>query len=110
MQTCECGLSGVLQSLGAAAALCPHSPPDQVQRVQQDLHQVLAQFTTGIDPDNLFQTLSPLAQTYAHSIVGDDYPLLTRNEHNTLIVSFLRQVSLSAQTMLVTMLLHREPE
>ena len=97
-------------TLGTAAGLCPHSPPNEVQKIQSDLREVLAGFTHTVDPDRLFLAIAPLAQDYAQTITGDAYTLLNRNEHNTLVVSFLRQVSLAAQTMIATMLLTREPE
>ena len=110
MPDCECSLSNKLQAFGIAASLCHHSPPGRVRQVQQDLYQTLAEFANTVDTDQLFTALTPMAEQYSRVIAQDDYELLTRNEHNTLMVSFLRQLSLSAQIMMATMLLNRDPE
>lgn len=110
MTGCECSLLQKTSTMGLAATLCHHSPAERVRQIQTDLHEVMAQFTHSIDPDQLFTTLTPLIETYGREIAQDDYDVLTRNEHNTLIVSFLRLLSLSAQTMMTSVLLNRDPE
>ena len=109
MPDCQCGLTDKVLILGLAAALCPHSPQERVRQTQQDIQDTLAQFAQAIEPEDIFSALAPLAQEYGRSIAQDDYQLLTRNEHNTLMVSFLRQISLAAQAMMTTMLLNRDP-
>ena len=60
----------------------------------------------NIPAEELFsKPLREVAETYMRKVVGNDYHLMYQREHNILMVSFLRQVSLGVQALQAGMVL-----
>ncbi len=106
MKDCQCGLPPEMALAGAAAQLCNHSSLEEAQKVQEQLIELLDGLADNIPAEELFsKPLSEVAETYMRKVVGNDYHLMYQQEHNILMVSFLRQVSLGVQALQAGMVL-----
>lgn len=106
MQDCLCDLPQEMIDAGLAATLCHHSTTENITDTQNKLFVLLANFSHQIPAEHMFMhPLHEVAQTYMQEILGMDYNLINAYEHNVLMISFLRHISIGAQTLMTTMML-----
>ena len=106
MQDCLCNLPPEMNNAGLAATLCHHSTPNNITDAQNRLFVLLANFSQQIPAEHMFmRPLNEVAQNYMRDIIGIDYNLINAHEHNILMISFLRHISIGAQALMTTMML-----
>ena len=106
MQECLCNLPPEMDNAGLAATLCHHSTLNNITDAQNRLFVLLANFSQQIPAEHMFmRPLNEVAQNYMQDILGMDYNLINAQEHNVLMISFLRHISIGAQALMTTMML-----
>ena len=109
MMECQCHIPDHMAWAGPAAQLCHHSSVESAQEVQSNLIQILDEFAHSIPADDLLsKTVTQLAEDYKRNVVLNDYRFMNQNEHGVLMISFLRNLSIAVQTLMVTMIVNRE--
>ena len=108
---CQCGLPEEMRAAGGAATLCHHSSPGAVREAQEQVFTLLASFEQHIDVQDMFsRPLREVAEDYMREIMGDDYGLRNQEEHNVLMIAFLRHMSIGMQGMMVQAILDLHQE
>ena len=107
MPDCQCGIPPEITATANAFPLCHHSDPGKTREIQQKLFELLDGFAQNIPVQDLFsKPLNEVAETYMRGVVGTDYNVLNEQEHNILMVSFLRHAALAMLVMQVSMILN----
>ena len=103
---CQCSLPEEMKAAGGAAALCHHSSPDLVRKAQEQVFALLTGFGQRIEVQDMFnKPLREVSEDYMKGIMGDGYGLRNREEHNILMIAFLRHMSVGMQGMIIQAIL-----
>ena len=98
---CKCELPEEMKTAGGAATLCHHSGPVRAREIQGQLVALINDMEQVITVSEMFNTpLREVAERYMKEITGNDYNLRTEEEHNIMMISFLRHMSIGMQAML----------
>lgn len=106
MTPCQCDLPEQMSWAGPAAQLCQHSNAEAAMEIQVNLAELDAILAQEIPPEKLLSTtLIELSEQYKREVVGEDFNLMTQEEHNVLMLNFLRHVGICIHTLMSTMVL-----
>ena len=98
---CLCEIPEDYIIAGRAMTLCHHTPTEEARDLRSTLWTIMNEFPHALDAEDLF-TLPPnqLAKRYINRVVSArHYPALDDIEHKILIIQFLKQLSLTAQSL-----------
>ena len=104
---CLCRLDDLYHHAGPATRLCQHSNRRIVQQLYERLQENLYNHPVTIDPEAFFSTnIDALITSYMETTLG---PEMMRNrtpqEHNILLINFMRHLALHAQAVMLSFIL-----
>ena len=106
MPDCQCRIPKTMSWAGPTALLCHHSTADQARELQQRLMDLLEDLPNAIPAEELAQkNVKELAEDYKKAIVGDDYNLMTQEEHDILMIAFLRHLGIAIHALMATIII-----
>ena len=107
-EECECSITEEMAWAGPCIRLCHHTPTEEAIQVRDRLMDILGGFAQQIDPREMFErTIVQMAEEYRKEAAGRLEKHLTREEQAVINVNFLRNLSLSAQMIMCTMIIER---
>ncbi len=112
MEKCQCIIPPEIQHAGATFSLCHHTPAKEAREKQNQLLELMQNFTYQIPAELLITTpLNQLLEQYALNMVSrSDYQLLKDEEHAAMRISFLRQYGIAIQLLITSIITDLDPQ
>lgn len=106
---CECSITNEMIWAGPVIQLCHHNSREDAEEAREKLLDILAVFTQGINPQDMFnKTIIELAEDYRKMAADKLDRFLTQEETTNININFMRNLSLTAQMIMCSMIIDRE--
>ena len=106
---CDCSITNEMVWAGPVIQLCHHSSAAEAEEAQEKLMDIMGVFAQRISPQEMFsKTIMELAEDYRKEAAEEMEHFLNREEAAIININFMRNLSLSAQMLLCSMIMQKE--